>query len=80
MYRRGGCDDEVPFGIRLVFDGFIEARDDDGADAVRAATLDWGAADRVEVDLGLVVGSHGGEAGRLRDGMPPGPWAAIVIE
>jgi hypothetical protein len=37
-----------------------------GADAVRAAVLDWGAAARVEVDLGLVV-------------MPPGPWAAIVI-
>ena len=73
MYRRGGGDDEVPFGVRLVIDGFVEARHDDGADAVRAALLDWGAADRVEVDLGLVVGTHGGEAGRLTGRHAAGP-------
>ena len=59
---RVGGDAQVPLGGGPVGDRCVEACDDDGADAVRAAVLDRGAGGGVEIDRGLVVRRQGGEA------------------
>jgi len=77
--RRSGVggDDEVTFGVGLVVDGLVELRDDHHADAVCCAVLQQSSGGGFEINLGLVAGTKGGEAGRLAVGMPPGPRAVI---
>ena len=71
--RGVGGDDEVTFGVGLVVDGLVELRDDDGADAVGRAILQQAARGGFEIDLGLVTGGQGGEAGRLARWHAAGP-------
>src|SRR5262249_4343041 len=58
-------DDEVAFGVGLVGDRFVEHRDDDGAHTVGRAVFQQAARGVLEIDLGLVAGAEGGEAGGL---------------
>src|SRR5262249_36258622 len=67
--RRGdgwACrDDEVAFGVGLVVDRCGAHRDDDGAPPVGRAVFQQAARGVLEIDLGLVAGAEGGEAGGL---------------
>ena len=68
----------MPFGVGLVVDGFVEVGDDDGADAVRRALLEQAPAVVSRYTSVWLLGVRVVKLDVWRDGIPPGPRAAIV--